>query len=447
MPSISRSYTTRRRGPALQLAAALLPLAVLAPSAQAAPANGWYASIGAIYTDNILKSSTDKRSNLAPEAGLGGVYVGDRERLKTDLEADLSYAAYPTGLYFAGQPTPQTLNGAASLSLTGLIVPDRLLWLVKDNYGTAPVNLANPDTPYNRQRTNVVETGPKALIPLGSRNELQLAASWFSSSFGATDADGRGEKASVALVRRTSLSGTLSAEVSGTRIEYPTAQSASDFDVRSALLRWHRVRQRGDFILELGTTEIHAQGADQHSPLARVTFTRQITTHSRFALAGGREFSSSAMAFQDNQTFFGVTRSLNDVQATADPFRSDFGRLSWLVSGERLEVVAQANLRHDVYESDPLLNLRAYGFETSISRALSSRVRVGMRGDYERRQFERLVVTSFDRRFGVDAVYSFSPSLQLTLSADRYSGTNQGTLSAFVENTEQLRLSYRSYAK
>jgi hypothetical protein len=57
------------------------------------------------------------------------------------------------------------------------------------------------------------------------------------------------------------------------------------------------------------------------------------------------------------------------------------------------------------------------------------------------------VVTSFDRRFGVDAVYSFSPSLQLTLSADRYSGTNQGTLSAFVENTEQLRLSYRSYAK
>jgi hypothetical protein len=453
--------TARRRHLPLQVAAAISPLIVAASGASAAdsPVSGaraadsssWYASVGAMYTDNIGASATEERSVLAPQAGLGLTYISSRDWLKSDVAAAMNYTAYPTGLYIAGQATPNPWFGAANLALTGIIVPDRFTWNVTDSYGLTPVNLARSDSPYNRQSTNIVQTGPSVQIPLGVRNELQFSGSWFHSSFGDTSqADGTGEQANASIVHRTSPNTSVSLGVSGSRIEYPASQSIDDFNIRSAYLGWNRVQGRGEIQLQLGESELRRRGLEQKSPVARVTFKRRTSATGKLSLSVGREFSSSGLAFQQNQTFFGVNRGLTNLQTTTAPFRSDFGLLSWEV-GLRWPISFQASYIRQAYVSDPLLNVRLFAVNAAIGRVLTPRLLIRVRAEYDNKQFDVQGIRTDDRRVGADIVFNLGPTLLLTFSADHYNGTNGGVTNLngqnitnlYGQNIEQVRLTYR----
>ena len=86
----------------------------------------WFATIGALYSDNIAKSTINKTSETIPKAGLGLTFRDGREYLQTDLEANVGYSKYTRSFYGTGQSTPEQFSGAANLLMIGSLIPERL---------------------------------------------------------------------------------------------------------------------------------------------------------------------------------------------------------------------------------------------------------------------------------------------------------------------------------
>ena len=404
----------------------------------------WFASVAAVYTDNVGLTDTNNRSNLSPKASLGGLFVSNRDRLSTKIDADFSYQAYDNTQRGSGSQSAEQTNGGASLALLGAILPQRFLWRVKDDYGVTPVNLAQADSPYNRQRTNVFETGPVVRLPFGSRSQLELEGSWFTSTFGKSASDSTGEKAIASVVHKTALASALSLNAAQTRIHYKSALNDTNFEVRSAYVRWEKIRGRSSIDLRLGATELRGAGIDQSSPLVEFTFRRKTSLRGSVAVAISREFSSAALAFQGNQSFFGVSRGINNVQVANDPYRSDDVRLSWRTEGDRLQLSTQIDLRRDTYDSNPLLDARLLGAEVYAGRQMSSKIRLFAGGQYRRRQFRSSDSTTTERSISAGIDYSMSPTLYLTLFGRRNNVTDPRNVVSANENLIELRLTYRS---
>ena len=436
MRDVLKQWLCVRRRATLICACCFMPRVL-----SAADSSEWSMYIGASHTDNIELSSSNNQSDTQPLAGIALIVKDVRERLSTDIDADISYVGNPSRPY-VNRRTPDSISGTARVSLTASIIPERFFWDIGESFGQTPINFLAADTPGNRQNTNVLTTGPRIVFPFGVRNELKLQGGWFTTDFGQSRSDGSGYRAGAVFQHRTSHDASLSLELSASRIEHRQQQGSDDFDVRSAFIAWNRVKGRGTFALDLGYTKLMQGLSDQHSPLVRVTFARKISPRSGLSFTLGREFSSAAEAFQSNQTFFGVAGTLAASQVTSDPFRSDYGLVVWAVAGDRLEMSLQAQGRRESYESNSSLNAKSYGLSVEVDRALSSRLRIGMLARYERREFAVLSTPNNERRIGVDASFMLSPSLSLTLLVERNSGSALGIQRDHIESRETVRINY-----
>ena len=421
--------------------ASLCVLALLPVAVRAADESEWSIFVGASHTDNLELASANQRSDIQPEAGFNWIFRDKRQRLDTALAANLAYKGYPSQGFFNNRK-PDSLTGAADLSLQASVIPDRFLWMLAETFGQTAVDLSSPSSPSNRQNTNVLSTGPRFMWPLGARSELQLDAVWFTSDFGASRSDSSGYKATAALKHRTSQVGALSFQVSESRINAASQQANGDYKLHSASFSWNKVTKRTSLSTELGYSDLAVRGTNQRSPLVKVTFSRKLSTRSSISATVAREFSSAAEAFQANQNFFGVTGTLVSGQSTAEPFRADFGQISWTAQGSLIEFSVQARLRRETYESSPNLNARFYGVGITADRALSSRLRIGVHAQHDRRQFNAQLTPSREQRLGADVTFASSSTVSVTFGYEHFSGNGFGGRD-YVENRELLRIAYR----
>lgn len=413
----------------------------VSPQLQAADDSRWTVSLGVVHTDNIERSPANERSALIPEASVAFGYTKKRERFDAKIAANLLYSAYEKK-YYRNVASPEPTSGTASVALTAAVIPGRFDWDFKDTFGHSPVNLAAADSPTNRQTTNVLETGPRIMFPIGERTQMQVGATYFSSRFGTSAADGTGYQGNVGLIRRTSRNGSLSLRLSGNRVEYPSSTIAKIFEVRSAFFSWNRVSTRGDLLLDLGQTELRGGGQTQNSPLLHLTYTRRLSPRSSVSFSAGREFSNAGQAFQGNSAFFGVATSLNDVQASAEAFRSDFGMATWNVTGERLDLSLQALARRETHPLGSTQDAQYYSAGLTLSRALSSRLRAGFRMEFGHRELTFLNAQNDQITVTANATFRLSSVVSLNFGLEHLTGDALGVGRNFVENRQLLSISY-----
>ncbi len=426
-------------------ALACLAVLVLSPAtARAQDASGWSVFVGITQTDNLGLTPANGQPDTEPQAGFNWTYVAKRKRAETALAANIFYTGYDEKFY-AGRRAPDSVTGTANLTLTGVIIPDRFFWDLGETFGQTTVNFAVADSPSNRQNANVFTTGPRLVFPLGARNQLDVSARWFSSDFSESPTGGSGYQALAALKRQTSHEDALSVAVSASRIDQQQLASSTNYDINSAFLGWNSVRGRSTYLVNLGFTELNQGLLKEQSPLARITYTRRLTARTSLSVAAGREFSSAAGAFQSNQNFFGVAASLSGGQVTTDPFRSDYLRVAWTVTGGRLAMALTGRVQRETYDSGRAPDAKLYGLSFTVDRAVSPRLRLGLFGEFERRELPALTASIDDRRIGLSAGVLLGANLVLTFTYARRVGDSNALLTqaAFVENRETLRLTYR----
>lgn len=404
------------------------------------------ASVGIIHTDNIEKTSVNRRDSFIPEFGLAGRLESMRPRIQVTMDADLTYSSFESKLY-EDTSTPDRGSGAATLAVIGVLIPDRFQWEIHDTLGTGAVQQLAPDSPSNRQLTNVLSTGPTITIPLGPRGEIGVDGELFRTTYGNGTANNQGYRGNIGLTRRISRNLSLGLEASRSSIEYTKFRSLGQFDVTTGAIVFGYRGARTEGSLEVGKTQLNSILAKSSSPLVRIAFRRAVTARSSFSVRLGREYSNSAETLQSDFDFYGVASTLHGGADVAESFRADYGQIAWTHDSGQYDLGLQVLGRREVYPSGNVDDSSLYSGVVSLSRDFGARIRVGIRAAFERRNIATLPRASIERTFGADLRWRMGRTLFVLFGIERSSGTPLDLTRDYVELREFLRVSYTSGSK
>jgi hypothetical protein len=172
-----------------------------------------------------------------------------------------------------------------------------------------------------------------------------------------------------------------------------------------------------------------------------------LSTHSAISLRMGREYSNSAATLQGNFEFYGVASTLHGATATAESFRSDYGQLMWTYDSGGYDLNLQALTRRESYPSSNTPDARLYNGAAYFGRSFGPRLRVGFRGQIERRDIASTGRQSDERTVGADLTWRTSTAFSVIFGAMYATGTTLDLTRDYSEMREFLRVGYASNPK
>lgn len=420
------------------MALLLLPMPVFA---QTAKQFGLTVSLGAEYSDNVGRTNANEESDTALDAGLVLSYSRDRGALLAAIATDLRYRTYLDGRF------DDELLGGASVRLSYELIPDRVDWVLEDEFGKSFIDPRRVESPLNRQNVNSITTGPDIRIPLGAItsivSELRATQVWYEESdFGSVQ-----YSAAAGLSRQLTETNSLAAIVQEDRFEYDDLPQDADFKIRSAYLRFEGSGSRTRLTAKGGATRLDMSGDESSGALVDVSLTRTITTRSKLVFNAGTDLTDATGAFRRGRS--GVDLAADDTFRTisADPLRSNFAIASWSYAGASRSLDVALQWRREEHERNVELDRDRIGADLTLTRRLKPSLSGSVYASYFEDDFESLD-SGFDEwalGFGFD--WKMARGYSVALRAEHRDGAadlapNSPTLGKFVENRVSLRLSY-----
>jgi hypothetical protein len=386
--------------------------------------------LGVDHTDNVGRTEFDKESETIGTVGLGLDIDTERPRLTAEVGADLEYQKYLDETF-----DPEVVGGVEAY-LGFALIPERLVWVIEDNYGQISVNRLAADSPDNRQDFNYLSTGPDIILPVGQRNFIQLSGRWSDSYYEEAGQDSQGMEGSLALGHKLSDMSTLSLNGDWSQIEYDD-ETLEDNEIREAFVRFDATGVRTTLLLDVGYTEA-TRGDREPSDgwLGRLNFTRELTARTSLELSAGSEFSDAGEAFRLDQAALGIEPGTVDILPVADIFRNNYVYLGLTADLDRTSLTVTAHGNQERYEEQDAFDRDIVGVQFSIERMLTTRLTLGVEGDYSK---EELVVgpqVSFDEWFaGLILDWELTSAWSLRMTGHYYEGSGDG----IARNYDEMR--------
>ena len=375
----------------LRAAVARLPCAlcaVLAVGSAAAAELDFGASAGVGRSDNITRSADDEVEETIAAVG-AGVSLDHRSRRITALAlGSLAYLDYLDDTF------DNEVVGNMLLEGDFAIVPERLNWVVQNNFGQTRRISTDPVTPDNRENINYFTTGPDLTLPLGLRTSLLMSGRYSDVYYEEGDFGSEELFGSVGIARALTRASTLSLNASIESTEHDNPLVAVDYDEYEAFLSYELEAARTTLILDAGYTELRFDDFTSDGYLARLALIRRLSPSSALTLTAGREFSNSADIFRQLQEEGATDTSTQPVQVVGSPFESTYGSIDWDFERNRTRLGAGVAYYSEDYELTDDFNRDRLSFHVrggrELSRTLSARAEVG----YAEESFDE-----FDREF------------------------------------------------
>ena len=206
-------------------------------------------------TDNVTLAPTDKISQTIATVD-ADFTVHQRSRL-FDVNAvgnfsDLDYLQGAYGNEFLGR-----LDGVADAA----IVPGRLVWVLRDDFGQSAVDPYTPVTPGNIESINYLTTGPDLKLRFGGIDFVEISARYARAQYQTSPFNSNRLLASIALGREVSAGGSISLNANTERVMFDNTVLNTDFERSSGFGRYEIQGARTDFVGELGGTVVSQSGA------------------------------------------------------------------------------------------------------------------------------------------------------------------------------------------
>lgn len=432
---------TSRRGWCAALAGGVM---CLSGGAAGADTLDWGISVGATHSDNFNRSATDPTDDTRGEIGLDLQYAREGGRLNARVNTDLQYRSYFDDTY------SDELFGNFDALATYWFIPDRLSWVVENNFGQTLIDRSSVDTPDNRQNTNIFSTGPDIKFMLGDRTSLLLQGRWSDVSYETSDSSHQRLEGNVGLRRHLGPRTLLSLNASAARYDFDDPAIPSDYDRQSAYLGFETRGARTTLRLQGGYTTVNYFGQDIDGPLLDLSISRETSARSRLTLRAGTELTDSADLFRLDREINQDTDAgdvVTDVQVSTEPFQSDFAFLGWTLSGERNTLGLSANWRNEDYTVDDSQNRESFVAGATFSRNLTPALTGRLFGFWRSEDFANADADYDENWFGIGLNWGFTEQFSLGMDVTRFEGTDRTTLEAaprdYVENRYSLRVTYR----
>jgi hypothetical protein len=280
------------------------------PSASLAVEGTASYGVGVGTTDNIARVPTDEDSDTLYIANLYLDLLDEDGRLHSDVDAQLEYVDYASGTF--DSEVTGLLNAYFELS----IVPGRFYWLLRENFGQRQQDPFTASTPANREYVNFLTTGPQVDLVNSARNVIRAQLVYSRVDFEESLSDNERFGGALQFGREVSRGHILSLIGSTESVEFADDAVGTDYDRNQAYIRYEGLGGNNEIEIDVGYTEIDADGEKFDEVLFRLDWNRQISTYSSWRLLGGSEISDEGSVFRLFQ------EELGDLNVTSNAFNN-----------------------------------------------------------------------------------------------------------------------------
>ena len=416
---------------------------------------------GVAETDNVTLVSTDKVSQTMAVAD-ADFDIRERSRLlDLDAKGDFTYLDYLQNAY--GGQLIGRFDGSAHLAL----IPDRLIWVLEDNFGQAALDPFTPVTPTNLENVNYVSTGPDFALHFGASNYLNASVRYARVQFETSPYNSNRFLGNLVWGYQLSAQSSVSLNGDTERVMFQNTAFNSDFDRSSGFVRYEVQGARTSLFVDLGATTIDQNAgsitANQNGTLMTISqnhgattgglvkgeLSRQLSSSAKLIFSLGRELTDASTSFSNLQG--GAIGAVGTAPAaqTSDNYTSQYASARWQYHRNRTTVAVSTRWEKDEYDGIPALDNRRSGAEFNVSRRLTHALTAELMGRYYKTDYAHGLVAAEsgsanydDETIGGALIWRHGRGLEIKFRCEHSARLTAG-IYGYGENRAMLTVGYR----
>jgi hypothetical protein len=330
-----------------------------------APLLTYGADVGIGETDNVTLVPTNKISQTIATADVDFAVREQSRLLDVNAVGDFSDLNYLQGAY--GNQLIGRFDGQGQFA----IIPERLTWVLRDDYGDATVGAFTPVTPNNLQYVNYVSTGPNLYLRLGGTGFINATARYSEADYETSPLNSSRALATLAAGLQLSAGSSVSLNGAYERVMFQNTELNTDFDRTSVYGRYEAHGARTDLGVNLGATTIDEHGSSTIGGIGRLELSRQLSPAARLTFTAGRELTDASSSFSTQQGGAIGIISIAPTPQTSDSYTSTYASLGWQYVRNRTTFGLTARWERDRYPGGPQFDDTSGGGELIITRQLT----------------------------------------------------------------------------
>ena len=283
----------------------LLPGMLLLAAVSAVRANdlNWEARAAFSRSDNISRSHANEMKGSVVSAGLRLNYERASRGLDFNIDGDIEFRRYMDDIF--DDDTLGFLNANLDLKF----VEDVLTWKFENSFAHTKFDPFAPETPQNRERVNVMATGPELAVRIGPSVSLGASARLGRNVFSETNADNDSLRGLVFLEKALSRSRRVSLNVSANRVGFDNDGATRDFDRQAVFVGFSSRNAHGSVAVNIGYNKLdRSRQTNASGRYLNIAVVRQLSNRVRFDLNA---------ACQSLRSWTWVTRSVRSTRPSA----------------------------------------------------------------------------------------------------------------------------------
>lgn len=398
---------------------------------------GFGIRFGGGYSDNIFRLAQMPLDSSYSVVGIDAVHSRESQRLVTNVVADIEYRSY------SESTVDDEPYGSVDASIELQALPDRIAWLIADNYGQGTIDAFAVDSPLNRESINVFSTGPRFTLPLGARTQLAVNGTYSDRSFGDTEAlDSESVTAELGLTRALSSTSQLGLVVSNQDVDYDIP--AFNNEISTAYLRYTRELATGAARISAGTNEVsYANAGDNSSPFVDIAWDREVGARSRLTISVGNRLVDAAGDFRRVGIDDPGAPRADDVFVNPDVYELQNAGVVLTTTWSRSELSLSASTEESDYGNATNLSNDRDRFGIDYQRSLAMPWTLSLGVFLSDRTFDEGGQVDEDRGVEVRLARTFGRALSFEISHGYTTREGDGTLgNRFDENVSRIMFRY-----
>jgi hypothetical protein len=416
---------------------------------------------GVAESDNVTLVSSDKISQTMAVVD-GDFDIRQRSRLlDLDAKGDFTYLDYLQGAY--GGQLIGRFDGSAHVAL----IPERVTWVVQDDFGQAALDPFTPVTPTNMENINYFSTGPDFVLHFGASSYLNASARYARAQYETSPYNSNRLLGNLAWGYQLSAQSSVSLNGDTERVMFQNTALNSDFDRSSGFVRYEVQGARTGLSVDLGATTINQNAGsttvnqngtlttiDQNQGattggLAKVELSRKLSSAAKLTFSLGRELTDAAASFSNLQAgAIGATGTAPAAQ-TSENYTSQYASAGWQYQRNRTTISVSGRYEKDEYDGVPSLDNTRSGAEFSMARRLTRVLTVQLLGRYYKTDYPHALVAAEvgssnydDETIGAALTWRHGRALEIKLRCEHSAHLTTGTY-GYGENRAMLTVGYR----
>jgi hypothetical protein len=417
-----------------------------APAARA-PVLTYGVDAGVGESDNVTLAPADKTSQTIAATHVDFTVKEQSRLLDVNAAGDLSYLDYLQNA-FSSQVIGR-FDGEGTVA----IVPGRLTWVVREDFGQAAIDPYTAVTPNNMENVNYLSTGPDLSMRLSGVSFINMSARYARAQYETSPFSSNRGSGSLAVGRDVSAGASVSLNADFERVMFENTAVNTDFDRTNGFGRYELHGARTDFEGDLGASRISQGGASTNRPLAKVQLSRKLSAAAKLTLTAGRKLTDSSSSFSTLTTgAIGAGGMIGSAPAalTSNNYTSNYASVGWEYRRNRTTIAVVARWEKDTYSGQPQLDVNRPGADFNIHRQLTRAFSTQLLVRFSKTDYPNAAIASNtasstygDWLVGGALTWRHGRGLEIRLRYDHSSHAVSAGGSGYRENRVFLTVGYR----